>query len=73
MSGRIVITGKTTIAEAIRICPSAPDIFMKHGMGCFGCLAAAAETIEEGVGMHNIDAQEIVDELNAACASNEPA
>ena len=61
------ITKDTTIAEALRRCPSAPDIFNEVGMGCCVCLAASAETIEEGALMHEIDPQPIVDKLNAAC------
>jgi hypothetical protein len=30
-------------------------------------MAASAETIEEGAEMHEVDAQSIVDKLNAAC------
>ena len=59
------ITKDTTIAEAIRICPRAAEVFDKHGMGCFVCMAASAESIEEGALMHDIDAQMIVDELNS--------
>lgn len=67
MSSRNLITRETTIAEAIRLCPSAAEIFDRHGMGCFVCMAASSETIEEGALMHDADVQAIVDELNAAC------
>jgi len=67
MSPKEIITKDMTIAEAMRICPHAPEIFDRHGMGCFVCMAASAETIEEGAEMHEIEAQVIVDELNAAC------
>lgn len=63
------ITKDTTIAEAIKLCPNAPDIFREHGMGCCGCMAASAETIGEGAEMHEVDAQKVVDELNAACSA----
>ena len=66
MSPELPITKDTTIAEAIRLCPSAPNVFREHGMGCCVCMAASAETIEEGAEMHEVDAQKIVDELNAA-------
>lgn len=67
MSSQGVITKDTTIAEALRLCPDAPEIFNDVGMGCCACLAASAETIEEGALMHEVDAQAIVDKLNAAC------
>ena len=69
MSSGKLITKDTKIAEVIEMCPDAADIFDKHGMGCFACMAASAETVEEGALMHDIDVQAIVDELNAACAS----
>jgi len=61
------ITKDTSIAEALRLCPNAPAIFNKHGMACWACMAASAETVEEGALMHEMDAQPIVDELNADC------
>ena len=67
MSSQGVITKDTTIAEALRRCPNAPEIFNEVGMGCCSCLAAAAETIEEGALMHEIDVQALVDKLNTAC------
>lgn len=65
MSSQPIITKDSTIAEAMRLCPGAPEIFRNHGMDCSACLAASAETIEEGALMHELDAQAIVDELNA--------
>ena len=61
------ITKDTGIADAMKVCPNAPQIFDRHGMACWACMAASAETIEEGALMHEIDAQAIVDELNADC------
>lgn len=67
MSSDGIITKDTTIAEAMRLCPSAPDIFRELGMGCCACMAASAETIEEGSEMHDVDLRTIVERLNAAC------
>lgn len=71
MSSGPVITKDTTIAEALRLCHEAPEIFNKHGMACFICMGASAETIEEGALMHDLDAQAIVDELNACMKAEE--
>ena len=70
MAGRI--TKDTSIADAMKLCPNAPEIFNRHKMACWACMAASAETIEEGALMHEIDAQEIVDELNADCKEDTP-
>jgi hybrid cluster-associated redox disulfide protein len=67
MSSDKRITKDMPIAEVIRICPEAARILSNHGMGCVGCMAASGETIEEGAAMHNIDVQDMLDELNAAC------
>lgn len=62
------ITKDTTIAEVVRICPKAGEIFEKHNMGCLVCMAASAETLEEGAAMHNVDVDKLVEELNANCS-----
>jgi len=62
-----VISENTPISEAIRICPDAAAVLERHGMGCFACMAAAAETVGEGALMHGIDVEELLKELNAKC------
>lgn len=69
MSSEKPITRDMTIAEVIRICPAAAEILSSHKMGCAVCLAASAETIEEGAFMHDEGVQAIIDELNAACSA----
>lgn len=61
------ITKDTPIADAIRICSGADEVFTRHGMGCYECLAASAETVGDGAEMHGVDPDALVDELNAAC------
>lgn len=72
MASEKPITKDTPIAEAITICPDSSEIFEKHGMGCFACMAASAETIEEGALMHGIDVDDILRELNAKCGGEGP-
>ncbi|MCL6629795.1 MAG: DUF1858 domain-containing protein, partial [Armatimonadetes bacterium] len=36
-------------------------------MGCLVCMAASAETLEEGAATHNVDVDKLVEELNANC------
>lgn len=66
------ITKDTSIADALKLCPNAPAIFNKHAMACWECMAASAESIEEGALMHEVDAQAIIDELNADCKEDTP-
>ncbi|MDI6826983.1 MAG: DUF1858 domain-containing protein [Armatimonadota bacterium] len=65
MSEKKMITKDMTIAEVLEICPRAVEILNALGMGCFACMAAETETIEQGAQMHNMDVQEIIDKLNA--------
>lgn len=59
------ITKDTLIADVLEMCPRAAEIFRQFGMGCFACLAAAAETVEQGALMHDLDVDALVDALNA--------
>jgi len=59
------ITKDTMIADVLEMCPRAPEIFRQFGMGCFACLAAAAETVEQGALMHDLDVDCLVEALNA--------
>jgi hybrid cluster-associated redox disulfide protein len=67
MSSIPKITKDTPISEVVRICPKAGEIFEKYNMGCLACMAASAETLEEGALMHNVDVNVLVEELNAGC------
>ena len=58
------ITGKTTIFEALQINPNAGEVLMANGMHCLGCALAHAETVEEAVGVHGVDLDKILEELN---------
>lgn len=68
MAGEGRINKDTMIADAVRLCPAAAEVFGRHGMGCLVCMAAQDETVEQGAEMHEIDVQALVDELNAACS-----
>ena len=39
-------------------------ILMRSGMHCVGCPSAANESLEQAGGVHNIDADELVEEIN---------
>lgn len=53
-----------SIEDAILAHPGAADVFMKHGMGCTGCLISYVESIENGANMHNVDLEELINDLN---------
>ncbi len=62
------ITKDMIISKVLSIAPETVDIFVEYGMHCVGCMAAAGETIEEACEVHGIDADELVDALNALMA-----
>lgn len=59
-----MIGKNTPIIKALRSHPGARDVFVKHGMGCIGCMGSSSETIENGAKMHDIDLDALLKELN---------
>ena len=41
------------------------EVLQSFGMHCLGCALAHGETIEQAAASHGVDAQEMVDSLNA--------
>ncbi len=58
------ITENTLIFEALEINPNAAEILMAHGMHCLGCALAHGETVGEAVGVHGVDLEKVLEELN---------
>ena len=58
------ITENTLIFDALQINPKAGEILMAHGMHCLGCALAHMETIEQAVGVHGVDLEKLLEELN---------
>lgn len=52
------------IGELLEQFPEKADILLEAGMHCLGCPASQAETLEEACGVHGIDVDELVEELN---------
>jgi hybrid cluster-associated redox disulfide protein len=60
------ITKDMTVSEVIQRFPETARVFSRHGVGCVGCSAAQEDSIEQSAGIHGLDAQQLVAELNAA-------
>lgn len=54
------------IIEVVSKYPQTAQVFMKHGMGCFGCAAARFENIEQGASAHGIDIEVLINDLNVS-------
>jgi hybrid cluster-associated redox disulfide protein len=57
-------TRDMTILEALRTHPRSRDVFMRSGMTCVNCMGAQMESIEEGARMHELDVNQLLEELN---------
>lgn len=55
-----------TIGEVVRTYPQTVEILMDFGMGCVGCPASQAETLEQAAMVHGFDVEELIEKLNEA-------
>ncbi|HEY6006695.1 MAG TPA: DUF1858 domain-containing protein [Geobacteraceae bacterium] len=54
-----------TIGEIIRRFPQTRAVFERHGLDCYECQIADYEELEHGAGVHRVDVDALVRELNA--------
>lgn len=64
------VTKDMIIADVLMKERALAPIFMSHGLHCLGCAAANMETIQEAAGVHGIDADSLINDLNAFLAQN---
>lgn len=60
------ITKEMTIGELLSVAPIVAPVLMEVGMHCLGCPSAQAETLEEAAMVHGLDADLLVEKINAA-------
>ncbi|MGM9974934.1 MAG: DUF1858 domain-containing protein [Clostridiaceae bacterium] len=53
-----------TVGEIVRLHSGAADILMSFGMGCIGCPASQAETLEDAALVHGFKVEELLEALN---------
>jgi len=61
-----MITREMTIEEVIRRHPDTIPVFRKFGLDCMECQIAAFEAVEHGAGVHRVDVEKLLEELNKA-------
>jgi len=61
----MIIEKTTKIGDLLKEHPGKAEILLSIGMHCLGCPAAQMETIEEACEVHGVDANELVEKLNA--------
>jgi len=59
------ITKDTIIADILTIAPGAVPILKGLGMHCLGCPSAKSETLGEACASHGVDADAVLDQINA--------
>lgn len=63
---KIIITKEMTIADCVENYPETIEVFQRHGLACFGCAISSLENLQQGAKIHGLDADKLVEELNAA-------
>ena len=59
------ITKDTIIGDILDIAPESAPLFLEIGMHCLGCPSARGESIEMACEVHGVDADDLVEKLNA--------
>ncbi|MGD8625173.1 MAG: DUF1858 domain-containing protein [Anaerolineae bacterium] len=57
------------IGDVVQNYPQTIEVFLKHGLMCFGCAIARFENVEQGAAAHGIDVEALMQDLNAAVAN----
>lgn len=62
------VTKETLIGEALEMSMDIAPILMGIGMHCLGCPASQGESIADACMVHGVDADELVEKINAVLA-----
>jgi hybrid cluster-associated redox disulfide protein len=60
------ITKDMPIGDVVQTYPQTVEVFLKHGLMCFGCAIARFENVEQGAMAHGINVDTLIKDLNAA-------
>lgn len=61
-----MITKDMNIIDIVNKYPESVEVFSSYGMGCFGCMAARFENVEQGATAHGINIDALINDLNEA-------
>ena len=62
----MTITKEMHIGEVVETYPQTVEVFLRHGLMCFGCAIARFENVEQGAMAHGISVEALIKDLNAA-------
>ncbi len=54
------------IGDIVEKYPQTVEVFLRHGLMCFGCAVARFENLEQGAMAHGINVDLLLNDLNAA-------
>ena len=63
------VTKDTIIMDALQIDPGTAEFFFEIGMHCLGFPSASGESIAQAAEVHGVDADALVEKINAYLAS----
>lgn len=61
----MAITKDTNIGDILDLNRETAQFFLEMGMHCLGCPSARGETLEQACAVHGVDADEMVEKINA--------
>jgi hybrid cluster-associated redox disulfide protein len=61
----MTITKEMPIGEVVQKYPKTVEVFLRHGLMCFGCAIAQFENVEQGAIAHGINVEALIKALNA--------
>ncbi|MBS7361660.1 MAG: DUF1858 domain-containing protein [Clostridia bacterium] len=64
------ITKDMLIGDILDADRGTAKFFLAMGMHCLGCPSARGESVEQACRVHGVDADKLVDEINAYLAEN---
>lgn len=64
------ITKDMSITEILQKYPETQAVFANYELGCLGCIAARFETLEDGLNVHGIEVEGVVEALNKVVEEN---
>ncbi len=61
----MTISKDTVIGNILDEAPDTAPFFLEMGMHCLGCPASRGETVEQACRVHGVNADELVEKINA--------
>lgn len=58
------VTKDMNIMDVVEKYPVVTEVLMRYGLGCAGCFISGMETLEDGIAIHGIDPDMVIEEVN---------